>query len=49
MFFWSEHDLDQKQGGGEFRPPPNEKRWKKCLMNLGLTTGSGSFLFFDDW
>ena len=36
-FFWSEHDLDQKQGGGaNFAPPPNEKRSKKCLMKLGL-------------
>ena len=26
-----------KTGGSEFRPPPlNEKRWKKCLMKLGL-------------
>ena len=25
-----------KTGGANFAPPPNEKRWKKCLMKLGL-------------
>ena len=28
-----------KTGGGRISPPLNEKRWKKCLMKLGLKEG----------
>ena len=36
MFFLVRARFGPKPGGGEFRPPPNEKRCKKCLMKLGL-------------
>ena len=31
-----------KTGGGRISPPPNEKRWKKCLMKLGLKVFAAS-------